>query len=92
MRGVISPFAHPLFTSFVGIGVGIAVTTRRGWLRPLAILAGYLAAVVLHAAWNVSAFFAGGSLFLLTYGLAMVPAFLLTVGFAVGMRRRRRRC
>ena len=28
LRGVFSPFAHPLFTSAIGIGVGIAVSTR----------------------------------------------------------------
>ena len=29
VRCLFSPFAHPLFTAFTGIGVGIAVTTRK---------------------------------------------------------------
>ena len=29
VRGIIGPFAHPLFTAATGIGIGIAVTTRR---------------------------------------------------------------
>ena len=28
LRCLVSPFAHPLFTSFIGIGVGIAVSSR----------------------------------------------------------------
>jgi hypothetical protein len=57
-------------------------------LRFLAPLLGYLVAVFAHALWNGSASFAGGRLFALTYLFAMVPAFLLMVGFAVWARRR----
>ena len=28
MRCLLSPFAHPLFTAFIGIGVGLAVASR----------------------------------------------------------------
>jgi protease PrsW len=87
VRGIFSPFAHPLFTAFIGLGVGYAVV-RRGTARWAAPLAGYLLAVLAHAAWNGSAFFGGGQYFLLTYVFAMVPAFLLVVGFAVWARRR----
>jgi RsiW-degrading membrane proteinase PrsW (M82 family) len=87
LRGIFSPFAHPLFTSFIGIGVGVAVTTRRPALRLAAPVLGYLLAVALHAAWNASAFFQGGELFFLTYVVAMVPAFLVFVAFAVWARR-----
>ncbi|NUS50275.1 MAG: PrsW family intramembrane metalloprotease [Nocardioidaceae bacterium] len=88
VRGIFSPFAHPLFTSFIGLGVGIAVVTRsRGW-RFAAPLLGYLAAVIAHGSWNASAFFADGQAFILTYLFAMVPAFLLLVVFAIWARRR----
>jgi RsiW-degrading membrane proteinase PrsW (M82 family) len=87
VRGIFSPFAHPLFTAFIGLGVGYAVV-RRGSARWAAPLAGYVLAVVAHAAWNGSAFFGGGEFFLLTYVFAMVPAFLLVVGFAAWARRR----
>jgi len=40
LRGIMGPFAHPLFTSAFGIGVGIAVTTRRPALRVLAPILG----------------------------------------------------
>lgn len=88
VRGVFSPFAHPLFTSLMGIGVGVAVVTRSPLWRYLAPLLGYLAAVVAHASWNASAALAGGRLFVLTYLVAMVPAFLLVAGFAVWARGR----
>ncbi|HSV39299.1 MAG TPA: PrsW family intramembrane metalloprotease [Nocardioidaceae bacterium] len=86
VRGIFSPFAHPLFTSCIGIGVGLAVITRRPWVRFVAPLVGYASAVALHATWNASAFFQGGQLFFLTYLVAMVPAFLVLVGFAAWAR------
>ncbi|MGZ8736222.1 MAG: PrsW family intramembrane metalloprotease [Nocardioides sp.] len=88
VRGIFSPFAHPLFTAFIGVGVGYAVVSRSGAARFLAPLAGYLLAVTAHAIWNGTAFFGGGQYFVLTYLVLMVPAFLLLVGFATWARRR----
>ena len=93
VRGIFSPFAHPLFTSFIGIGVGFAVTTRRRWSGSLAPLVGYLLAVGRHAAWNGSAFFDGGELFLADVPVRRwCPAFLLLVGFAIWARKREGSC
>jgi RsiW-degrading membrane proteinase PrsW (M82 family) len=83
VRGVFSPFAHPFFTAATGIGVGVAVVTRSRFWRVAAPLLGYSVAVLCHALWNGTAYFDGGQLFLLTYLFLMVPAFLLTAGFAV---------
>ncbi len=88
VRGVFSPFAHPLFTSFIGIGVGLAVVSRSRFWRFLAPLLGYVAAVTAHASWNGSVFLSDGQAFVLTYLFAMVPAFLLLTGFAVWARSR----
>jgi RsiW-degrading membrane proteinase PrsW (M82 family) len=88
VRGIFSPFAHPLFTACFGIGIGVAVTARARPWRLLAPVLGYLAAVTAHATWNASAFFGGGQGFLATYVFAMVPAFLLLTGFAVWARNR----
>ncbi len=41
IRGLISPFAHPLFTSFTAIGIGIAVRHRSTIVRFLAPVVGY---------------------------------------------------
>jgi protease PrsW len=88
IRGIFSPFAHPLFTSLTGVGVGIAVVAKTHRWRFLAPLLGYLAAVTAHASWNASTFLGGGQTFLLTYVFAMVPAFLLLVVFATWARHR----
>ena len=39
VRGIMGPFAHPLFTSATGIGIGIAVTTTRPAVRIFAPIA-----------------------------------------------------
>ena len=33
LRCIFGPFAHPLFTMATGVGFGIAVTTRKAWVR-----------------------------------------------------------
>jgi hypothetical protein len=49
LRGVLSPLAHPIFTSMTGLGVAYAATHRRGrWAVPL----GLAAAILLHGLWN----------------------------------------
>jgi RsiW-degrading membrane proteinase PrsW (M82 family) len=90
VRCLFSPFAHPLFTAFTGIGVGIAVTTRRPVLRWLAPLLGYCCAVLAHAAWNSSTIF-GFEGFVGAYFLLMVPAFAGLVWLGVWSRRSERR-
>ncbi|QWC85915.1 PrsW family intramembrane metalloprotease [Nocardioidaceae bacterium] len=91
LRGLISPFAHPLFTSFIGIGLGLAVTSRSGLVRILAPLVGYVLAVVTHMMWNSSALYGGAAGFLGTYVVVMLPAFAVLVVLAVWARRRERR-
>ncbi|MFF0344852.1 PrsW family intramembrane metalloprotease [Kribbella sp. NPDC004875] len=88
IRGVISPFAHPLFTSFTAIGIGVAIRHRSTVVRFLAPVVGYLAAVLAHAAWNASASWAGGGGFILAYLCLMVPLFICLVIFALVMRSR----
>ena len=90
LRGIFSPFAHPLFTMCTGIGIGVAVVTRRAVLRVVAPLLGWLSAVILHGLWNLSAV-AGLRGFLGIYILVQVPIFLAAVGFAVWARRREAR-
>ncbi|HEX6920912.1 MAG TPA: PrsW family intramembrane metalloprotease [Actinomycetes bacterium] len=86
-RGVLAPFAHPLFTAMTGIGLGIAASRPRGSIRVVAPVVGFLAAVALHALWNLSSLgsFTG---FLTGYVLIMVPAFAMTVAVAAWSRRR----
>lgn len=88
MRGVMSPFAHPLFAAATGVGVALAVHSTRRLGRALWPLAGYVVAVMLHSAWNASALIGGGAGFLVTYVAVMMPAFALLVGVALWVRRR----
>ena len=53
MRILLSGFAHPLFTSMTGIGLGIAARSADRRVRWLAPLAGLLLAMMLHGTWNL---------------------------------------
>jgi RsiW-degrading membrane proteinase PrsW (M82 family) len=88
-RCLFSPFAHPFFTTFTGIGVGIAVASRSRVRRFLAPLVGYLCAVALHGIWNASTIH-GDRNFVLVYLVLMAPAFLGAVGLATWARRSER--
>jgi RsiW-degrading membrane proteinase PrsW (M82 family) len=87
LRGLLSPFAHPLFTALTGLGVAIALTTRRRWLARTAAPVGLLLAMALHGVWNAAADL-GTHGFLLVYGVLMVPCFGALVGFAAWVRSR----
>jgi RsiW-degrading membrane proteinase PrsW (M82 family) len=91
LRGVFSPFAHPLFTSMSGIGLGIAANARNGIVRILAPLGGYLLAVTLHGVWNGSASFADGQGLVSVYLLIMVPLFFFIILLIAYQRRREQR-
>ena len=54
-RIFMSGFAHPLFTSMTGIGIGFAARSASGWVRVLAPLPGLILAMMLHGAWNLMA-------------------------------------
>ncbi|MEU4291432.1 PrsW family intramembrane metalloprotease [Kribbella sp. NPDC026596] len=88
IRGLISPFAHPLFTSFTAIGIGVAIRSRSTAVRFLAPIVGYLAAVLAHGLWNGGASWAGGGGFITVYLFLMVPIFIGMVVFALVMRSR----
>ena len=69
VRCLFSPFAHPLFTTFIGIGVGIAVGARTPALRVAgARWAATCCAVLAHGLWNGSTVFGIGP-FVLVYVL-----------------------
>ncbi|WP_307869035.1 PrsW family intramembrane metalloprotease [Umezawaea beigongshangensis] len=91
LRGVLAPFAHPLFTSLAGIGIGLAVTSVRRDVRIVAPIVGYLGAVGLHSLWNFSTTVGTGSDFINLYFLIMVPIFGGMVAMVVWQRRREQR-
>jgi protease PrsW len=85
VRGVFSPFAHPLFTAMTGIGIGIARESTRRIVQVVAPIAGLLAAIGLHAFWNYSV---DAGVFFVVYIFVMVPVF---VGVVHTVRRSLRR-
>jgi RsiW-degrading membrane proteinase PrsW (M82 family) len=91
LRGVVSPFAHPLFTVFIGIAVGFAARRRGMVVKLLLPLVGYAVAVSLHAVWNAAAVWNDGSAFYTMYVMVMVPLFLAMIVLALWQRRRERR-
>lgn len=86
VRGVLSPFAHPLFTACTGIGLGLLAAGRTR-LRKGAPVLGLLLAIALHALWNGSTELGAGAVLLMFFGF-MVPLFL---GFVVLCRKEARR-
>ena len=86
LRGVMGPFAHPLFTACTGVGLGLAVAVLRTPLtRILAGLGGFVCAMLLHGIWNLSASL---NVHLAVYFFFQVPLFLAFVGMIVFLRSR----
>lgn len=89
IRGLMSPFAHVMFTACVGAAIGWAAT-KPGMLRGLvAFVVGLIPAVLLHAFWN-------GVLFFVTdfygyYLIVQVPMFLIAVWLVSLLRQQERR-
>ncbi|GGC82674.1 protease PrsW [Tersicoccus solisilvae] len=76
-RGLLSPFAHTMFTACLGFALGWASRRHRTAPVLLAFVLGLLPAVALHALWNGGATLAGS--FLGFYVLIEVPLFVLGI-------------
>ena len=87
VRCLMGPFGHPLFTALTGIGIGIAVSSPKAVVRVVAVLGGWVCAMLLHSLWNFSAL-AGIDGFFEAYLTYQVPLFLAFIGFLVWIRRR----
>jgi protease PrsW len=90
VRILFTGFAHPLFTSMAGIGLGVSARSadrRVVWLAPIA---GLLLAMILHGTFNLlpTLSVATGQSLIMLYGYLgfMVPLFFAVVGFAVALR------
>lgn len=56
LRALFTPFAHPLFTAWTGLAIGLGIARNQSLL--LSALWGYGLAVASHAAWNGSLVYA----------------------------------
>ncbi|PRY69678.1 RsiW-degrading membrane proteinase PrsW (M82 family) [Glaciihabitans tibetensis] len=89
IRGLMSPFAHVMFTACIGIFLGLAASRTGGGGGAGFFLIGLIPAVALHALWN-------GSLFIVRdfYGYYLViqlPLFLLAIAIVIYLRRQESR-
>jgi RsiW-degrading membrane proteinase PrsW (M82 family) len=89
-RILMSGFAHPLFTSMTGIGLGVAARAADRRVRWLAPLAGLIVAMMLHGTWNLMSTLAVQSeqMLIMLYGYfaVMMPIFFGMVGFVLWLR------
>ncbi|MDN3311858.1 PrsW family intramembrane metalloprotease [Microbacterium oryzae] len=92
LRGLLSPFAHAMFTAVTGYALGRAVrggASLAGSLRPW--VGGLVGAMALHALWNGSATFTGLEGFLHLYVVLQVPLFIVFTLLLVRMRHEEER-
>ncbi|GAA2647528.1 PrsW family intramembrane metalloprotease [Paractinoplanes durhamensis] len=90
VRILFTGFAHPLFTSMTGIGLGISARSGDRRVRWLAPIAGLLLAMILHGTFNLlpTLSVSLGQPLIMLYGYLgfMVPFFFAVVGFAIALR------
>ncbi|MFC5820462.1 PrsW family intramembrane metalloprotease [Nonomuraea harbinensis] len=86
LRGILSPFAHPLFTSMIGVAVAFAAQ-RHGPERTFSIMAGWSGAMILHGLWNGLVSYGGFTGLVVAYLVLMVVLVVL-IGVVVRDRRR----
>jgi len=89
IRGLMSPFAHIMFTSFFGIALGLAAR-RSGAVNLAGFFAlGLVPAVVLHALWNGALFLVND--FFAYYVVVQFPLFVGGVLIVLYLRRQEAR-
>ncbi len=88
VRVPLSGFAHPLFTSMTGIGIGIAARSRYRTVRIVAPFAGLLVAITLHGSWNLMSTLARDQPYFILYGYfaVFVPLFFSMLGLVLWLR------
>lgn len=89
MRGLMSPFAHALFSLPMGILIGIAVKNRASKLGIIGFaLLGYIPAMILHGLWNGSASFIPDTLvWLIFYFVVEMPLFIGAIFLITWLRK-----
>ncbi len=81
LRGVMSPFAHAIFTGTTGLILGFAARRWHTGMSVVAFVVGLAPAMFLHSMWNSM-----GQDFLVQYIVVQVPIFVLAVVVIVLLR------
>jgi RsiW-degrading membrane proteinase PrsW (M82 family) len=92
VRGIVTPFAHPLFTFWIGLAAGLAVERNRPVVP--AMLGGYIVAVLTHGFWNGSISLSessGGAVVIAVAVAGFLLLFSTVAGLLIRFRQRERR-
>jgi RsiW-degrading membrane proteinase PrsW (M82 family) len=86
VRGIMSPFAHVMFTVCTGLAIGVA--SRRWGIAGalLSFVLGLIPAMLLHALWNGAVYVVGEG-FLIYYVIVQMPLFAGAIVVVVLLRR-----
>ncbi|MEA5455352.1 PrsW family intramembrane metalloprotease [Sinomonas sp. JGH33] len=82
LRGILSPFAHAMFTGTLGAVMGFAARRWNAALGMAAFVVGLVPAMLLHRLWNSS-----GDRFFLVYAAIEVPLFGVAIACVYLLRR-----
>ena len=86
-RGLMSPFAHLMFTAFVGYSLGRAAEKGVRGLALGPFILGLIPAIALHALWNGALFFVTS--FYTYFFLVQVPLFLGLIAWVAWLKRQK---
>ena len=92
LRALLTPFAHPLFTAWIGLAIGLAVARRQSVLANA--LWGFGLAVASHGAWNGSLAYAadtGNNSAIVVAAICFVALFVAAVVTVILIRRHEQR-
>lgn len=81
LRGIMSPFAHAIFTGATGLIMGLAARRWHHGLSVLGFVLGLIPAMILHSQWNSM-----GQNFIAQYIFVQVPIFVLAVVVVILLR------
>ncbi len=85
IRGIMSPFAHVMFTACTGIALGFA-SRRTGAFGAIGyFLIGLVPAILLHALWNGALFFVDN--FYVYFAVVQFPLFVLSILLVATLRK-----
>lgn len=87
-RALLTPFAHPLFTAWTGLAIGLAVRNRSSLISAWW---GLLLAMATHATWNGSLSLAEDERGMVVAGVAILAFILLFIATIIGVALLRRR-
>jgi RsiW-degrading membrane proteinase PrsW (M82 family) len=85
VRGLMSPFAHVMFTACVGIALGFAARSRRRSVAVVMFAVGLGLAIALHALWNGALFFVND--FFGYYAIVQFPLFVIAIVIVIYLRK-----